>query len=108
VVEYLQEAYNGLNRAIMNDVASRHSQAKSLLLQINNQATQRLSKEKQQLTHNSALLEKVSPYAAFKRGFALVQNEAGRAVTEAKQLKIRERLTLHWADGKAVAEVIEQ
>ena len=101
----LREAYSRLNQAIINDVAYRHNQAKSLLGQLSVQAAYRLSQEKQKLVHCAALLEKVSPYATFKRGFALIQDETGKAVTEAKALETGQKINLHWADGQATANV---
>ena len=107
VAAYLYGLYGGLHMAIRNDIISRHTQAKALLAQLSSQAAYRLAQEKQQLAHSTALLEKVSPYAAFKRGFALVQDEAGKAVTEAKTIKTGDKLALHWADGSITAEVVK-
>jgi len=104
---HLREAYNRLNQAIINDIAARHIRAKSLLASLNIQAAYRLSQEKQRLAHSTELLEKVSPYAAFKRGFALVQDESGKAITKAKILKTGQKLNLTWADGQVTAQVIE-
>jgi len=104
---HLGEAYTGLNQGIINNIENRHTQSKSLLAQLCIQAANRLSQEKQKLTHSVALLEKVSPYAAFKRGFALVNDEAGKAVTEVQSLETGQKLSLHWADGNAVAEIIK-
>jgi len=107
VAAYITETYNQLNRVIKDNVVNRHTQAKALLSQLITQTTQRLELEKQKLTHGATLLEKVSPYAAFKRGFAMVQDDTGKVVTSAKPLKPGNRLTLSWADGNAVAEIKE-
>ena len=102
---YLHEAYSRLHKATKDEISNRHAEAKGLLAQLCAQLTYRLTTENQKLAHSSALLEKVSPYAAFRRGFALVQDEAGKAVTSVKSLSAGEHLTLQWADGKAVAEI---
>ena len=102
---YLMEAYGGLCEAVKDSIISRYVDAKHLLIQLNKQAASRLAKERQSLTHSAALLEKVSPYTAFKRGFALVRDETNAAVTSAKSLKSGDRLTLQWADGQVEAEV---
>jgi len=104
---YLWEVYRGLHEAIRDTITARYGEAKALLTQLNTQVKHRLTWEKQKLAHSTTLLEKVSPYAAFKRGFALVQDEAGRAVTSAKPLKIGDELSLHWADGHVVAKIQE-
>ena len=104
---YLQDTYDGLNRAIYNGITNRQAEAKVMLTQLIKQAAHRLSQERQNLTHGAALLEKVSPYAAFKRGFALIQDEAGQGVTSPKSLSTGAKLTLNWADGQATARVID-
>jgi len=105
VMAYLWEKYTGLNSGLRNIIIDRHTQAKSLLAQLNSRAANRLSWEKQKLTHSTDLLEKVSPYTAFKRGFALVKDEAGKAVTEAESLEVGNMLALYWADGHVIAEI---
>jgi len=96
--------YSALNAAIKDDIISRHSQSRGLLARVTRHAAHRMSQERQNLSHSAALLEKVSPYAAFKRGFALVKDEAGQAVISAK-IDIGTRLALHFADGCVTAEV---
>ena len=103
----LQGVYDELHKAVQYDITNRHTVAKALLAQLSRQAAYRLAQERQQLTHSAALLEKVSPYAAFKRGFALVQDETGRAVTSSKSLIIGDRLALQWADGSVITEVVK-
>jgi len=103
---FLQGEYNALNNAVKDDIISRYTQGRELLSHLARQATNRLTQERQSLTHSMALLEKVSPYAAFKRGFALVQDDTGKTVTSAK-IKIGTMLTLHFADGHVVTQVTD-
>jgi len=106
VAAYLQDIYSRLHDAVRGDITNKHDQARQLLAELTRRATRRLELERQKLAHGAALLEKVSPYAAFKRGFAMVQDEEGRGVSSAVGLTIGERLTLQWADGRVVAEVL--
>ena len=106
VAAYVRRRYDDMHNAIKLDIVNRHTQAKSLLAQLSKQAAQCFYQKRQNLTHNAELLEKVSPYAAFKRGFALVQDDTGQAVTSAK-IKIGIRLALHFADGHAIVEVVD-
>jgi len=106
VATYLQDIYSRLHGAIRDDITNRHAEAQQLLTELTRRATHRLQLERQKLTHGTALLEKVSPYAAFKRGFAMVHDEAGRGVSSAEGLNIGEKLTLQWADGSVMAEVV--
>ena len=103
---YVCDMYSALHKAIKNDIIGRSAEASALLASISKQAMRRLSDEKQKLNHGAALLEKVSPYSAFKRGFALVQDDDGQTVTSAESLKTGERLKLHFADGSVTAEVV--
>jgi len=104
---YLTGMYGKLSEAIKSDISRRHADAKTLLTQLNKQAMYRLTAERQRLTHSATLLEKVSPYTAFKRGFALVKDEAGQAITSIKPLAKGDQITLEWADGNAIVRVIE-
>jgi len=106
-VAYLYGEYNALHNAVKGNIINRYTQGKALLDRLTRQAAYRLAQERQTLAHSAALLEKVSPYAAFKRGFALVQDEAGQAVISAK-LDIGTRLNLHFADGHVAVEVAHQ
>ena len=106
-VAYLVGTYNGLSSAIKDDIARRHNNAKSLLSMLVKQATYRLEAEQNQLSHNIALLDKVSVYTVFKRGFALVSDEAGAVVNSVKSIDMGKTLIIQWADGKALVKVID-
>ena len=104
-VAHLSSEYGALNTAVKGNIVNCYAQGRALLDRLTRQASYRISQERQSLAHSAALLEKVSPYAAFKRGFALVKDDAGQAVTSAK-VKTGTRLALHFADGHVLAEVI--
>ncbi len=78
-----------------------------LLAKINAAAINKLRDERAVVNTRAALLEKNSPYAAWKRGFALVRDESGAAVTDSKSVKPGMKLTLKWTDRTAKAEVTE-
>jgi len=107
VTAFLRGELNALHTAVKGDIISRHAQSKALLDRLARQAAHRLSQERQSLTYSTALLEKVSPYAAFKRGFALVQDAAGQGVTSA-EIEAGTRLGITFADGSVIVEVISQ
>jgi len=97
-----------LHQAIRENIIIRHTRAKSLLQNLNRLMQTRLAHEQQGLAHREVLLEKVSPYAAFARGFAFVKNEGNEAVTRAESLREGDGLTLYWADGAARVKVVER
>jgi len=106
-VAYVSQMYDTLHKAITADITGRHAEASALLAQLGKYAARRLSDERQKLNHSATLLEKVSPYAAFRRGFALVQDTTGYAVTSASSLSAGQRLNLQFADGHVTAEIID-
>jgi len=104
VIQNLQtQLTKGLNAGLYN----RLENTKSILDQLNQKSRDRLNKEWQNLNHNETLLEKVSPYAAFKRGYALVHAKDNVLVTSAKRLSVGQGLQLTWADGSVSATIDE-
>ena len=107
MVEHLQNLQEELYGNIITSILDRFANAKFLYGQLYRQAKNRISKEWQNLAHQETLLEKVSPYTAFKRGYTLVRNEQNLQVTTAQELTIGQSLELTWADGTATATIQE-
>ena len=59
------------------------------------------------LETQTAALELLSPYAALKRGYAIVQ-KAGRAISKARGLCVGDEVTVRFADGVIHAEVLSK
>jgi exodeoxyribonuclease VII large subunit len=95
-----------LHGAIREGITARFTQVKASLQHLTRLVQTRLAHEQQSLAHRRALLEKVSPYAAFARGFAFVKDEKGKTVTAAKEVKKDDPLQLHWADGEVRVRVV--
>jgi len=104
-MEYVMYQREELTKNILDCINTRRDHAKNLLNLLNSQAKNRISKEWQNLTHLETLLEKVSPYTAFKRGYALIKSENEAVVTSAQNLSAGQKLSLLWADGSAIAKV---
>jgi exodeoxyribonuclease VII large subunit len=79
----------------------------NLLTGINKAALVKLQAKKTRLASQTALLEKNSPYAAWKRGFALVLDDAGVNIVDAKKISPGDRLTLQWSTKRARVSVTE-
>jgi len=101
----IQDFRNQLTKGLNASLYKRLENTKSMLDQLNQKSRDRLNKEWQNLNHNETLLEKVSPYAAFKRGYALVHAKDNMLVTSAKGLSIGQSLQLAWADGSVAATI---
>ena len=106
MVSHTNHLQSELTKNFIKSLRTRADNVQLLLDQLNRHVKNRLTREWQNLAHHEALLEKVSPYAAFKRGYALVRHE-NRLVTSANELKPGQSLNLTWADGTATAIIKE-
>lgn len=70
-------------------------------------AERQIQNRQTRLETQTAALELLSPYAALKRGYAIVQN-AGRAISKAGGLCVGDEVTVHFADGVIHAEVLSK
>jgi len=105
VSQHLSRLHKGLHANILFGINDRLSNVKFFFDQLNRQVKNRLEREWQHLTHYETLLDKVSPYAAFKRGYALVRSQDGALITAVNELAKGQRLELSWADGTALATI---
>ena len=70
-------------------------------------AERQIQNRQTRLKTQTAALELLSPYAALKRGYAIVQN-AGRAISKAGGLCVGDEVTVRFADGVIHAEVLSK
>ncbi len=70
-------------------------------------AERQIQNRQTRLETQTAALELLSPYAALKRGYAIVQN-AGRAISKAGGLCVGDKVTVRFADGVIHAEVLSK
>ena len=70
-------------------------------------AERQIQHRQTRLETQTAALELLSPYAALKRGYAIVQN-AGRAISKAGGLCVGDEVTVRFADGVIHAEVLSK
>lgn len=70
-------------------------------------AERQIQNRQTRLETQMAALELLSPYAALKRGYAIVQN-AGRAISKAGGLCVGDKVTVRFADGVIHAEVLSK
>ncbi|MCL1883338.1 MAG: exodeoxyribonuclease VII large subunit, partial [Defluviitaleaceae bacterium] len=75
VLEYVLQLKNELSEAISQNISERDNAIKTELKFLSQSINERLANEWKILSHKEELLEKVSPYTIFKRGYALVQSE---------------------------------
>ena len=53
-----------------------------------------------------ASLDALSPLSVLKRGFSIVENEAGEILREAQQANVNDKLKIRLANGKLEAQVV--
>ena len=70
-------------------------------------AERQIQNRQTRLETQTAALELLSPYAALKRGYAIVQN-ARRAISKAEGLCVGDEVTVRFADGVIHAEVLSK
>mgnify|MGYP005868258053 FL=1 len=70
-------------------------------------AERQIQNRQTRLETQTAALELLSPYAALKRGYAIVQN-AGRAISKVGGLCVGDEVTVRFADGVIHAEVLSK
>ena len=70
-------------------------------------AERQIQNRQTRLETQMAALELLSPYAALKRGYAIVQN-VGRAISKAGGLCVGDEVTVRFADGVIHAEVLSK
>jgi len=98
--EYLKGLVENLNNNLVYSIKERFENTKTLMADLNKEIKDKLLVKWQGLMHQEAILEKVSPYAAFRRGYALVR-DGEKIVVSAIEVKVGQKLNLNWADGSA-------
>ena len=74
---------------------------------LNLAVSRRLADKRQSMERVVASLAALNPLAVLGRGYAMVQTEAGRVIPTAAALSVGERVSLRFADGKALVRVEE-
>lgn len=67
----------------------------------------RLQNKQQQFQELCTQLDGLSPLKILGRGYSVTQTDKGQIITEAKQVKVGERLSTQFAKGQVISEVIE-
>jgi exonuclease VII large subunit len=91
----------------MDAIAMRQLHVQSLENRLKEQIHDTLCKRRADLKHLTSLLDKISPYALWKRGYAAVCNENGTGVRSIKVLTPGNNLFLYLQDGQAAVTVTE-
>ncbi|MCL1845781.1 MAG: exodeoxyribonuclease VII large subunit [Defluviitaleaceae bacterium] len=102
---HLRDLQSDLTQALCEKLRENADTANFFLQNLTRAINERLANEWKTLAHREALLEKISPYAVFKRGFALVRDEKSAPVTSVKALAPGQTIKITFADGTATAKI---
>lgn len=67
-----------------------------------------LERHESNLDHCKKMLDAIGPISVMKRGYAVVQDEEGAAVTSAESLKKKSRFLVRMSDGSVKAKVLDE
>ena len=104
---YLFALHRQIGKSAQGKVRACCDRAVSLFGRLSQNVETRLGHAWQNLAHLETVLEKVSPQSLFRRGYSLVMDERGAAVSSAKNIAKGQILSLAMADGTAKAECLE-
>jgi exodeoxyribonuclease VII large subunit len=105
ILDYVNHLTRELSHGMTDSLRERFENLNHFTNQLSHTAKFRITNAWQSLAHTEQLLEKVSPYAVFKRGFALVADEKNTAITSAENLQTGQNISISFADGKVLASV---
>lgn len=111
-VAHVRQEYQLLKQKLL---AQNPDKAVEQLKQENNFYSKRLNSSMQQLLTNKRNLLKqrvqqlddYSPLKTLGRGFTYATNARGKTVSSVKQLKVKDKISLHFKDGKAETEIVK-
>ena len=80
----------------------------NLIKKLENYMTLEVKNKKINLVKQVTALETLSPLKTLIRGYAIVENEEGKMIKSAKQLKLNDEIKITLNDGKIKAKVIQE
>ena len=80
----------------------------NLIKNLENYMTLEVKNKKINLVKQVTALETLSPLKTLIRGYAIVENEEGKMIKSAKQLKLDDEIKITLNDGKIKAKVIQE
>ena len=106
VADYRAPTPSAAAVAAVADVTEQFRWAETLRKRIDLAMVQSVSTARMRLRTASGLLEKLSPYALWERGYAVVFTEDGERVRSVEGLSPGEDVSIYMQDGEAIAKVV--
>ena len=117
VSEYIRGLRADICDALGEKIRDNFTEIRTLYSRLTRGVAFRLTNERQALAHKEELLHTLSPYAVFKRGFAITQvmgmgavtdagiDAKGKTITSVGQLSPGQDIEIIYADGSAIATI---
>jgi len=105
IVVFAAEVIKGMDLSIKNRIINGHRRTVSLIENIGKATERKLGNTTLNLARIETWLDKVSPFTAFRRGYALVRDKNGEPIVKARNLIKGQELNIDWADGKVQVTV---
>lgn len=103
--EKLSHLGHTLSEALMSKTRLAKEKGTNLSQRLRLAATHRLSQTQSELSSLKGRLEALSPESAFSRGYSYSEDQEGKAIASAKQLKPGDRMKTHFKDGIITSKV---
>ena len=107
--DYQNQFQYALSRLALNSpepqIDSGAEDIYQLLQRLNRSLHQTITSKQQSLASLSRTLQAISPLETLSRGYAIATDEDGQAITDAKQAKINDQITIRLYKGKLIARV---
>ena len=105
MVQHILALSDALTLHIKRALVYKHRDVKTLMNQMARAFAHRMDMQKQQLAHLEILLEARSPYAAFKRGYAMVTDAEDHVVVSGDMLYTGQPLMITFENSQAAVTV---
>ncbi|MCL2399895.1 MAG: exodeoxyribonuclease VII large subunit [Defluviitaleaceae bacterium] len=90
----------------LDGIVMRQLHVQQLTRELEHSMSDKLKEQRNDLERQTQLLEKLSPYSLWKRGYATVCNMDGVGIQSIKSLQNGQNITIYMQDGEAKAQVL--
>lgn len=98
IEKYRQDLFSGLNAKIRTDSLMMES----CMQDIKNNMARRLADYSHQIETMRLLLEENNPESVLKKGYSMVTDMSGKAISSVKEIKMNEKYVLSMKDGRII------
>ena len=105
VMTYLYDALNHLDGMMSQKLASARTSISACLTDIDNTTRQKIRDMCQDLAYMQNVLQKLSPYEVFKRGYAVATDSKKQAIMSVQAVNVGDKICIFIGDGEIHATI---